>query len=154
VKRLVLYKRKVVTQLVSRVPQFAPNRLSFRLLVIPLFITGLIGWCGAITTSIAIAAPLRPKRCTFRNSAGRSFIWTKSSPIPLGWQPSPETRNGKNGTAAPSHNWIRPSKKYCGLVNHCPALKQSQLFEWFRDWMTEGLFQAVESGDAKAIAAS
>ena len=24
------------------------------------------------------------------------------------------------------------------------AVKQSQLFEWFRDWMTEGLFQAVE----------
>jgi hypothetical protein len=25
-----------------------------------------------------------------------------------------------------------------------PAVKQSQLFEWFRDWMAEGLFQAVE----------
>jgi hypothetical protein len=25
-----------------------------------------------------------------------------------------------------------------------PAVKQSQLFEWFRDWMSEGLFQAVE----------
>jgi hypothetical protein len=34
------------------------------------------------------------------------------------------------------------------------AVKQSQLFEWFRDWMAEGLFQAVELGDAKAIAAS
>jgi hypothetical protein len=35
-----------------------------------------------------------------------------------------------------------------------PAVKQSQLFEWFRDWMAEGLFQAVELADAKAIAAS
>jgi hypothetical protein len=35
-----------------------------------------------------------------------------------------------------------------------PSLKQSQLFEWFRDWMAEGLFQAVELVDAKAIAAS
>jgi hypothetical protein len=34
------------------------------------------------------------------------------------------------------------------------AVKQSQLFEWFRDWMAEGLFQAVELGDAKATAAS
>ena len=25
-----------------------------------------------------------------------------------------------------------------------PALKEPQLFEWFRDWMAEGLFQAVE----------
>lgn len=25
-----------------------------------------------------------------------------------------------------------------------PAVKQSQLFEWFRDWMSEGLFQGVE----------
>jgi len=25
-----------------------------------------------------------------------------------------------------------------------PAVKESQLFEWFRDWMAEGLFQAVE----------
>ena len=25
-----------------------------------------------------------------------------------------------------------------------PAVKQKQLFEWFRDWMAEGLFQAVE----------
>lgn len=25
-----------------------------------------------------------------------------------------------------------------------PAVKQSQLFEWFRDWMAEGLFRAVE----------
>jgi hypothetical protein len=29
-----------------------------------------------------------------------------------------------------------------------PAVKQSQLFEWFRDWMAEGLFQAVELADA------
>lgn len=35
-----------------------------------------------------------------------------------------------------------------------PVVKESQLFEWFRDWMAEGLFQAVEPGDAKAIAAS
>ena len=35
-----------------------------------------------------------------------------------------------------------------------PAVKQSQLFEWFRDWMAEGVFQAVELGDAKAVAAS
>lgn len=35
-----------------------------------------------------------------------------------------------------------------------PAVKQLQLFEWFRDWMAEGLFQAVEPGDAKSIAAS
>ena len=25
-----------------------------------------------------------------------------------------------------------------------PAVKESQLFEWFRDWMAEGLFQAVD----------
>jgi len=25
-----------------------------------------------------------------------------------------------------------------------PAVKESQLFEWFRDWMAEGLFQSVE----------
>jgi hypothetical protein len=25
-----------------------------------------------------------------------------------------------------------------------PAVKQPQLFEWFRDWMAEGFFQAVE----------
>ena len=25
-----------------------------------------------------------------------------------------------------------------------PAVKQAHLFEWFRDWMAEGLFQAVE----------
>jgi hypothetical protein len=25
-----------------------------------------------------------------------------------------------------------------------PAVKQNQLFEWFRDWMADGLFQAVE----------
>ena len=25
-----------------------------------------------------------------------------------------------------------------------PAVKESRLFEWFRDWMAEGLFQAVE----------
>jgi len=35
-----------------------------------------------------------------------------------------------------------------------PAMKQSQLFEWFRDWMAEGLFEAVYLDDAKAIAAS
>jgi hypothetical protein len=35
-----------------------------------------------------------------------------------------------------------------------PAVKQSQLFDWFRDWMAGGLFQAVELADAKAIAAS
>jgi len=35
-----------------------------------------------------------------------------------------------------------------------PAVKQSQLFEWFRDWMAEGLFQAVELVDARASAAS
>ena len=34
------------------------------------------------------------------------------------------------------------------------AVKQSQLFEWFRDWMAEGLFQAVELGNAKATASS
>lgn len=27
-----------------------------------------------------------------------------------------------------------------------PAVKQTNLFEWFRDWMAEGLFQAVELG--------
>ena len=31
-----------------------------------------------------------------------------------------------------------------------PAVKPPQLFDWFRDWMNEGLFQAVELGDAKA----
>jgi hypothetical protein len=35
-----------------------------------------------------------------------------------------------------------------------PAVKQSQLFEWFRDWMAEGLFQSVELGDANRPAAS
>jgi hypothetical protein len=30
-----------------------------------------------------------------------------------------------------------------------PAVKQAQLFEWFRDWMSEGLFQSVELADAK-----
>ena len=35
-----------------------------------------------------------------------------------------------------------------------PAVKQSQLFEWFRDWMAERLFQAVDLAGAKAIAAS
>jgi hypothetical protein len=25
-----------------------------------------------------------------------------------------------------------------------PAVKEKQLFEWFRDWMAEGLFQAVD----------
>jgi hypothetical protein len=35
-----------------------------------------------------------------------------------------------------------------------PAVKQAQLFEWFRDWMAEGLFQAVELADARASAAS
>ena len=34
------------------------------------------------------------------------------------------------------------------------AVKQSQLFEWFRDWMAEGLFQAVELAGANATAAS
>lgn len=34
------------------------------------------------------------------------------------------------------------------------TVKQSQLFEWFRDWMAEGLFQAVELTDARASAAS
>jgi len=33
-------------------------------------------------------------------------------------------------------------------------VKQSQLFEWFRDWMGEGLFQAVELAGANATAAS
>ena len=35
-----------------------------------------------------------------------------------------------------------------------PAVKQSDLFEWFRDWMAEGLFQAVELANAKTIAES
>jgi hypothetical protein len=35
-----------------------------------------------------------------------------------------------------------------------PAVKQTQLFEWFRDWMAEGLFQGVDPGDPNAIAAS
>jgi hypothetical protein len=26
-----------------------------------------------------------------------------------------------------------------------PAMKQQRLFEWFRDWMAAGLFQAVEA---------
>ena len=30
-----------------------------------------------------------------------------------------------------------------------PAVKQAQLFEWFRDWMGEGLFQAVELADSR-----
>jgi hypothetical protein len=34
------------------------------------------------------------------------------------------------------------------------AVKESQLFEWFRDWMAEGLFQAVELSDANPQAAS
>jgi hypothetical protein len=29
-----------------------------------------------------------------------------------------------------------------------PAVKEKQLFEWFRDWMAEGLFQAVELAKA------
>ena len=29
-----------------------------------------------------------------------------------------------------------------------PAVKESNLFEWFRDWMAEGFFQAVEVGDS------
>lgn len=34
-----------------------------------------------------------------------------------------------------------------------PAVKESQLFEWFRDWMNEGLFQSVElASDATAAA--
>ena len=33
-----------------------------------------------------------------------------------------------------------------------PAVKESQLFEWFRDWMNEGLFQGVELADAKTAA--
>ncbi len=32
-----------------------------------------------------------------------------------------------------------------------PAVKERQLFEWFRDWMAEGLFQAVALANAKAI---
>jgi PAS domain S-box-containing protein len=42
VKRPVPYSRKVATQMASRAPKVAANRLSFRLLVIPLFITGLV----------------------------------------------------------------------------------------------------------------
>ena len=30
-----------------------------------------------------------------------------------------------------------------------PAVKQKQLFEWFRDWMAEGLFQAVEAAQPR-----
>jgi len=30
-----------------------------------------------------------------------------------------------------------------------PAVKQSLLFDWFRDWMSEGLFQAVELAEAR-----
>jgi len=33
-----------------------------------------------------------------------------------------------------------------------PAVKESQLFEWFRDWMSEGLFQLVELADTTANA--
>jgi hypothetical protein len=35
-----------------------------------------------------------------------------------------------------------------------PTVKEPQLFEWFRDWMAEGLFQAVELGEAKTLAPS
>jgi hypothetical protein len=35
-----------------------------------------------------------------------------------------------------------------------PTVKEPQLFEWFRDWMAEGLFQAVELSDAKTLAPS
>jgi hypothetical protein len=35
-----------------------------------------------------------------------------------------------------------------------PAVKHAQLFEWFRDWMAEGLFQAVELAAVKPIPAS
>ncbi len=31
-----------------------------------------------------------------------------------------------------------------------PAVKQDQLFEWFRDWMAEGFFQAVELAEPVA----
>ncbi len=31
-----------------------------------------------------------------------------------------------------------------------PAVKQAQLFEWFRDWMAEGFFQAVEIAEPVA----
>ena len=41
-KRPVPYKRKVATQMASRAPKVAGNRLSVRLPVIPLFITGLV----------------------------------------------------------------------------------------------------------------
>ena len=34
------------------------------------------------------------------------------------------------------------------------AVKEAELFEWFRDWMAEGLFQAVELGAANPRAAS
>jgi hypothetical protein len=34
------------------------------------------------------------------------------------------------------------------------AVKESQLFKWFRDWMAEGLFQAVELDGANTTAAS
>jgi hypothetical protein len=33
-----------------------------------------------------------------------------------------------------------------------PAVQEKQLFEWFRDWMAEGLFQAVELAAARANA--
>jgi len=31
-----------------------------------------------------------------------------------------------------------------------PAVKESNLFEWFRDWMAEGLFQSVELADSQS----
>jgi hypothetical protein len=34
--------------------------------------------------------------------------------------------------------------------NWRPAVKQSQLFEWFRDWMAEGFFQSVELPSARS----
>ncbi|HLG96266.1 MAG TPA: DNA-binding domain-containing protein [Bryobacteraceae bacterium] len=34
-----------------------------------------------------------------------------------------------------------------------PAVKQSDLFGWFRDWMAEGLFQSLEWADAQQSAA-
>jgi hypothetical protein len=34
-----------------------------------------------------------------------------------------------------------------------PAVKQARLFEWFRDWMAEGLFQAVELGESRGVQA-
>jgi len=35
-----------------------------------------------------------------------------------------------------------------------PAVKQAQLFEWFRDWMAEGLFQAIELAGTNASVAT